>query len=103
LKDGLRFLSPSRRIQSNRQHLDELARRTSSGGSHRLALERSRLDGLSDRLESLNPVHILNRGYAIITRQTDGTLVHKVGQARGKIQIRVSDGEFDAQVLDRKP
>jgi exodeoxyribonuclease VII large subunit len=103
LKDGLRFLTPSRRIQSNRQHLDEFARRTSSGGSHRLALERSRLKGLSDRLESLNPVHILNRGYAIITRQTDGTLVYKVDQARGEIQIRVSDGEFDAQVLDRKP
>lgn len=102
LKDGLRFLSPSRRIQSNRQHLDELARRINSGGSHRLALEVSRLDGLRDRLEALNPTHILNRGYAIITRQNDGTLVHKVNQASGEIQIRVSDGEFNAQVLTRK-
>jgi exodeoxyribonuclease VII large subunit len=103
LKDGLRFLSPSRRIQSNRQHLDELARRTNSGGNHRLALDVSRLVGLGDRLEALNPVHILNRGYAIVTRLKDGTLVHKVDQARGEIQIRVSDGEFDAQVLNRKP
>ncbi len=103
LKDGLRFLSPSRRIQSNRQQLDELARRTNSGGSHRLALEVSRLVGLGDRLEALNPVHILNRGYAIVTRLKDGTLVHKVDQALDEIQIRVSDGEFDAQVLNRKP
>ena len=103
LRDGLRFLSPSRRIQSDRQHLDELARRTNSGAGHRLALEAGRLKGFADRLEALNPVHILARGYAIVTRLEDGTLVNSVKQARDEIRIRVSDGDFDAQVLDRKP
>ena len=105
LRDGLRFLSPSRRIQSHRQHLDELARRTNSGGIHRLTLEASRLDGLDNRLEALNPVRVLARGYAVVTLLKDGTLVHKVKQARDEIRIRVSDGEFDAHVLSstRKP
>jgi exodeoxyribonuclease VII large subunit len=103
LRDGLRFLSPSRRIQSERQHIDELARRSHAGGIHRLTLEASRLDGLDNRLEALNPVHILSRGYAVVTRLGDGSLVHKVKQARDEIRIRVSDGEFDAKVLSRDP
>jgi exodeoxyribonuclease VII large subunit len=101
LRDGLRFLSPSRRIQSDRQHLDELARRSHAGGIHRLSLEASRLDGLDNRLEALNPVHILARGYAVVTRLSDGSLIKKVKQARDEVRIRVSDGEFDAKVLDR--
>ncbi len=101
LRDGLRFLSPSRRIQSDRQHLDELARRTNAAGIHRLALEASRLEGLEYQLEALNPLHILARGYAVVTLLKDGTLVRKVKHARDEIRIRVSDGEFDAKVLNR--
>lgn len=103
LREGLRFLSPSRRIQSERQHLDELTRRSHAGGIHRLSLEASHLDGLDNRLEALNPVHILSRGYALVTRLGDGLLVNKVKQARDEIRIRVSDGEFDAKVLSRDP
>ena len=101
LRDGLRFFSPYRRIQSDRQHLDELARRVHTGGAHRRALEMSRLDGLGKRLEALNPLQILARGYAVVTLLIDGMIVHKVEQARDGIRIRVSDGEFDAKVVER--
>lgn len=101
LTDGLRFVSPARRIQSDRQHLDELARRSILGEMHRLKLEVSRLDGFNNRLEGLNPIHILERGYAIVTLKSDGSLIRKVKQARNDIHIRVSDGEFDAKVLDK--
>jgi exodeoxyribonuclease VII large subunit len=99
LRETIRFLSPSRLIQSDRQHLDEFARRVHAGGVHRLALESSRLDGMADRLEALNPDHILARGFAVVTLRKDGTLIHKVKQAHDGIRIRVSDGEFDADVL----
>jgi exodeoxyribonuclease VII large subunit len=101
LREGLRFLSPLHRIQSDRQHLDELARRTNSGGAHRLALEASRLEGVENRLAALNPVHILARGYALVTLRKDGTVINRVAQARDEIRIRVSDGEFDARVINR--
>ena len=101
LRNDLRYLSPSRHIQSDRQHLDEFARRIYAGGVHRLALESSRIEGMDDRLEALNPVHILARGYAVVTLLKDGTLIHKVKQAHDGIRIRVSDGEFDATVLNR--
>ncbi len=101
LREGLRFLSPLHRIQSDRQHLDELARRTNSVGAHRHALETSRLEGLENRLEALNPVHILARGYALVTLRKDGAVINRVAQARDEIRIRVSDGEFDARVINR--
>ncbi len=94
----LGFHSPARRIQADRQRLDELARRAEAAATHHLALQVSTLDGLQKRLEALNPVQVLARGYAVVRRKKDGVVVHRVVQARGDISIRVSDGEFDAEV-----
>jgi exodeoxyribonuclease VII large subunit len=100
----LRFFSPLRRIQTERQRLDELARRGLSAVQHRLALDESRLKGYERRLEALNPLAVLGRGYALVTRQVDGKLVSQVGQVktRDRIQIRVSDGSFGATVSNDK-
>ncbi len=94
----LGFFSPVRRIESNRQRVDEMARRAQAAVGHYMRLETSALDGLQKRLEGLNPVQILRRGYAVVRRRKDGVVVHRVSQARGDISIRVSDGEFDAEV-----
>lgn len=102
LRDGLRFFSPARRIESNRQRLDDLSSRADAGQAHRLALEASQLEGQEKRLEALSPLKVLGRGYAVVTRQKDGALIHKVAQARDDIRVRVSDGEFDAQVVNQK-
>jgi exodeoxyribonuclease VII large subunit len=101
LRDGLRFFSPSRRILSDRQHLDDLARRAHAGVVHNRFLEVSRLEGLSKRVQALNPLQVLARGYAVVTLLEDGEIVHKVEQAHDGIRIRVSDGEFDANVVKR--
>ncbi|HEX8993488.1 MAG TPA: exodeoxyribonuclease VII large subunit [Anaerolineales bacterium] len=93
----LRFHSPARRIESGRQRLDDLARRAEAGVVHHFALQSSTLDGIQKRLESLNPAKVLARGYAVVRRR-DGTIIHKVSQARDAILIRVSDGEFEAEV-----
>ena len=60
--NDLRFYSPERRIQSDRQRLDDLARRADAAAAHYLALEASALDGLQKRLESLSPTQVLARG-----------------------------------------
>ncbi len=94
----LGFHSPVRRIQSDQQRLDEMARRLEAAAVHYLALEGSTLDGLQQRLQALNPVEVLARGYAVVRRRKDGAVVHRVSQARGEIVVRVSDGDFDAEV-----
>ena len=95
LAGRLKYTSPERRIQSEYQHLDELSRRAWSAIDHRIQLQASLVDGMSKRLQSLNPVGILARGYAIITRKVDGRVVGKVADADGEMKVRVSDGEFD--------
>lgn len=91
----LKYVSPERRIQSESQRLDELSRRAASAVIHRLQLQSSRVDGMSKRLLALNPTGVLARGYAIVTRMVDGKVVSKVSDARGEMNVRVSDGEFE--------
>lgn len=95
LAGRLKYTSPERRIQSEYQRLDELSRRAWSAIDHRIQLQASLVDGMSKRLQSLNPMGILARGYAIITRKVDGRVVGKVADADGEMKVRVSDGEFD--------
>jgi exodeoxyribonuclease VII large subunit len=100
----LRFVSPLRRIQTDRQRLDDFARRGVSALKHRMALDSSRLQGFERRLEALNPLAVLGRGYAVVSRQADGKLVSQVGQVKtgDRLQVRVSDGEFSATVSEEK-
>lgn len=90
----LNYLSPERRIQSEFQFLDELARRTTTALKHSIQLQSARVDGISKRLQSLNPIGVLARGYAIITRKDDGKVVSQVSDAKGELTVRVRDGEF---------
>jgi exodeoxyribonuclease VII large subunit len=72
--------------------------------AHRLALEANKVEGMRKRLVALNPFEVLARGYAVVTRQSDGSLIRSVGQAKENevIEVRVSDGQFDASIVNRK-
>ncbi len=94
----LRYVSPERQIQSAAQRVDDLSRRALSALTHRIQLQASRVEGMSNRLQALNPASILSRGYAIVTRQADGRVVGRVADAQGTLKVRVSDGEFEASV-----
>jgi exodeoxyribonuclease VII large subunit len=95
LANRLKYVSPERRIESETQHLDELSRRAASALTHIIRLQSSRVDGAAKRLQALNPEGILSRGYAIITRKEDGKVVTKISEAKGDMNVRVSDGEFE--------
>jgi exodeoxyribonuclease VII large subunit len=98
LVSQLRYVSPDRRIQSDRQRVDELARRAHSSLLHRLELQSTHVYGMGSRLEALNPAAVLARGYAVITRKEDSSVVTRVGQASDDMKVRVSDGEFEVKL-----
>ena len=49
----------------------------------------------------MNPRAVLNRGYAIVTRTSDGALVKRFDQVKPQddIRIQVSQGTMDARIL----
>jgi len=93
----LRYLSPSRLIQSESQRVDELSRRASSSAFNRIILESKHLEGTRKRLEALSPLAVLARGYAVVTRKDDRSVVSRVAQASDEMKVRVSDGEFEVR------
>ena len=102
LVSQLRYVSPDRRIQSERQRVDELTRRAHSSLFHHIQLQSAHVRGMQRRLEALNPNAVLARGYAVVTRSDDGSVVSRVMQAGEDMQVRVSDGEFEVRKIDHR-
>ena len=93
--------SPEGRLRTDRQRLDEFIRRAGLVLGHRVQLQRTRLMGMQQQLVALSPEGVLGRGYAVVTKE-EGGIVRKVKDvsAGDEINVRVSDGEFGAEVKD---
>jgi exodeoxyribonuclease VII large subunit len=102
LNAGLRFYSPARRLQTESQRLDELSRRAARALAQRLALASAHLAGASRRLESLSPLAVLRRGYAVVTRIEDGKIVETAKQAPGgsDLRVRLAEGTLSVKVQE---
>ena len=98
----LRYLSPTRLIQSERQRVDELSRRAFMSIAYRVNLQKNHLAGTQKRLEALSPLAVLARGYAVVTRKDNGSVISRIAQAKPnqQIRVRVVDGQFDAEVSE---
>ncbi|MEP7136389.1 MAG: exodeoxyribonuclease VII large subunit [Chloroflexota bacterium] len=103
LNAQLRYLSPARLIQSERQRVDELTRRALMSVLYRVNLQKNHFEGTQKRLEALSPLAVLARGYAVVTRKADGGVVARVAEVKPgqQIQVRVADGQFEAEVSDQ--
>lgn len=104
LVSQFRYLSPARRIQSETQRVDELVRRMLSSLIHRIKLQSAHVKGMMRRLGALSPLAVLARGYAVLTSKEDGKVISSVKQANSgeEIQVRVSDGQFNAEIVNHK-
>jgi len=94
VSNRLRLLSPTNRVYNEIQKLDELSRRSGSAVIHLFQFHSLLVNSLSKRLVALNPIGVLSRGYAILTRKQDGRVVASVKDATQEMKVRVSDGEF---------
>ena len=99
LVNSLQLNSPRGRVRNDRQRLDELQHRAGVAIKHRLKIHRERLFGSEQRLLSLNPISILERGFAVVSHP-DGRLVRGVEQVKpgDPLNVLVSNGDFDVQV-----
>ncbi|MCD6475300.1 MAG: exodeoxyribonuclease VII large subunit [Anaerolineaceae bacterium] len=99
LETRLRLVSPEFDIQSEIQHLDDLNHHLSRNSSSIINAEIVRINALSRRLAILNPINVLERGYAII-ELADGSILKSVSQSTigDIIQIKVTDGSMKANI-----
>lgn len=104
LEMRLARLSPQRKVQEDRQRLDELTERALRGLAAGHRLRRARVDGLASRLQALSPLAVLQRGYAVV-RGPNGRILQSVQQVKpgDAIAARLKDGELSAQVKQITP
>ena len=84
-----------------RQRVDDLSQGIARALTTHLALSKERFTGLQQRLQSLNPTAVLDRGYAVVERVDDGTPVTDSAQVKqdDPLKITVRKGSFGARAV----
>ncbi len=97
----LGLASPRAQLANASQRVDDFQRRLAGAMGHDLALKQSDVRRLDATLQAVGPPAVLARGYALVTRQDDGSLVRSSSQVtRGDaIRVRVQDGSFGSEVI----
>jgi len=91
--------SPLRRVERERQQVDNLSLQLGRDVAHRLELHRVNLKNAAGRLTALDPRAVLQRGYALVQME-DGSIVRSAEQlAEGnRITTRFSRGSAVSRV-----
>lgn len=98
-RERLQRRSPLSRVREERQRLDARGERLARALYRRLERYRSSLAEHRAHLHSLNPLSVLQRGFAVIERPT-GELVTRAAQAAAgdEVRLRLADGTLEAQI-----
>jgi exodeoxyribonuclease VII large subunit len=100
---ALRAHAPRARLASQRARLEAGFRSLARALRGRLAAARARLATAAGRLDSLSPLAVLARGYALVRRADDGKVVRRTAQVApgDALAIRLAEGELEAHVSGR--
>ena len=92
--------SPQYQLDSHHQHLDDMTAHLQTRMQYILSLHGERLRGTTLRLHSLSPLLTIARGYAIVRRESDYTVVGSIQQTKpGEgLTIQVTDGIINTTV-----
>ncbi len=97
----LRRVSPMRRIEDQHQRLDTLLLRLQNAATRLVTQRRAHLQAVTAHLDALNPLAVLERGYALIERPQGGILTRAAQAHPGDaVHIRLADGTLAAKVED---
>jgi exodeoxyribonuclease VII large subunit len=101
-RSRLLLLSPRRTINDLRQRLEQLTPGLVLSWRRGQEARRRHLDYSQSHLKKLDPMAILQRGYAVATRVPEGTIIRDATQVpRGAgIKVKVAKGAMDCEVLE---
>jgi exodeoxyribonuclease VII large subunit len=103
LRARLARMSPALHVRDLRARGDALGERLLHAMRERLERTRARLSLAARALDTVSPLATLTRGFAIVTRASDGALVTDAQSvAPGEdVETRVARGSFRARILHR--
>ena len=92
--------NPHLMLEQRMERLDNLAARLGQSGSQQLKQQVQHLTHLMDKLELMNPMNTLRRGYGMV-RSKDNRVIATIQevQAGDKIQVELQDGIIHAQAV----
>ena len=104
-RDALVQASPRARMATQRMRWQAAYRRLRLGMDRDHERRRNQWSGLSARLDSLSPLSVLGRGYALVRRIRDDRIVRAPTDApRGEaLMIRLAEGHIRVTVEDHDP
>lgn len=99
----LQRLNPQYQLERLQQRLDDTSALLQARMEHILSLRKERLKGVALRLHSLSPLLTIARGFAVVRRDNDQSLVTKTQQVNvgDELTIQVTDGNIHAQVKEQ--
>ena len=94
--------SPGQYFADRRVAMEHMILQLQTGIRAELRNKRSGLREYAAALDAMSPLKVLSRGYSLVL--SEGTPVRSVHQLKSGdlIQLRLSDGEADAKVLERR-
>jgi exodeoxyribonuclease VII large subunit len=95
---ALARISPHAKVLNAQQQVDDLSQRAIVAMRYQVSLRKTALGGLTQTLRVIDPSSVLDRGFALVSKQEDGSIVRSVGQVGegDLLQVKVSDGHFGA-------
>ncbi len=99
--EGLRQWAPAAQVQAQRERWRAAVRALRGEIAVQQRRHRARLAEAAARLDSLSPLSVLDRGYALVRRGDDGTLVRRASQVSpgDALSIRVADARITATAV----
>lgn len=103
LTKSLQHQSPENKINQYYQYIDEFTGRLNSRIKHRIELYKERIKKDSQRLDSLSPWAVIERGYSICRKLPHLEIVKRLEQVEigNEIEVIISDGKISGKV-DKK-
>lgn len=95
------YRDPMALLDARAQRVDELAARLASATRRRLDAARRAAEGAEARLRAVGPQRVLERGFAVLTREGDPTpLRSRQGLEVGdRLEARLADGRVPCEVV----
>lgn len=93
--------NPHLMLEQRMERLDNLAARLGQSGNQQLKQQVQHLTHLMDKLELMNPMNTLRRGYGMV-RSKDNRVIATIQevQAGDRIQVELQDGIIHAQTVE---